>query len=770
MKWSPKDNLSSAQRQQIAATCFRFIEIKGGEMMGHCPAHDDNNATNFSYNPDKDACKCFACGFKGDLVTLWGHANGYGDNREAFLAFKERFSDGASPPGGGSPNRGEGAPGAVAVPDADETTQIIPESDWLKLPQLTDDWRARCKDDWGWTDAILDRFDFRLKGDRLAIPIRNHAGYLVNVRLYLPGAGENKIISWGKGFGKGKLFPAPPWPDEQPIILCEGEKDCITALSKGFNAATQTTGADTWSDRYTRFFTGRQVIVAYDNDDAGRKGGEKAAAKIAEVATSVAIIQWPAYMQDKQDLTDFFAVHGKSAADFKRLFPDAKKIGGGTGKKTRAERAAEIPEGQRAFFVGKQFKPRLCADAVLAERSLAYDAKTSLLYEWSGRHWEEIHESSIRHLIITILGQEAKTSLVSDTITLTKDLSIIRGGRSVNDVPGLLPLHNGMFCLDTRTLRDHHPDNLNTYCLQISLRTAQKDLPPCPNFMTFLASFVPDVPTRREIVKYMAYCLTRDVKHELALFLIGPGGDGKSTFIRIMESILGEYNVSNISLGSLEDQFQRVMLKDKLLNVSTEIEGDLLQSGMFKAIVSGDRISASYKHKDAFSFYPVAKHIFAANKFPVMRDTSRGLLRKMMICETERNFSQPDRDLSDKLKGELDGIFHMLVHHLGLLQQEGFIETPYLAKCKAKFAESNNPVIGFSNYCLAEGSPEQTVETMVVYEKYTKYCAKRGYKAKSDAHFGKELKSIYPKIDRKRASFGNRPYIYTGLTLEVMGE
>lgn len=779
MSWST-DNLTTDQRAQIARDSFQVKEVRGDELHGLCPVHEDHNAS-FSYNIAKDACNCLACGFKGDLIALWGKTNGIGDNSEAFKAFRDRFGDGiltrpfASGKRGPSTGQAGGA-GKSEIKAEVEVTTVIPESDWEKLPPLPENWRKRCREKFGWSEDIIDCFGLRLRqvGDetRIAIPIRNDQGQLVNIRLYLPGAAENKLISWGKGFGKGKLFPAPPLPDDDPVIICEGEKDTLTALSHGFNAITQTCGVNSWSDKYNRFFQDHKVVIAYDNDDAGRKGAEKVAKQLAGTAASVWIIQWPPVMQDKQDVCDWFTTHGKTAEEFRDLILDAKQVAksGKTGR-SRAERAEEIPEEQRLFFVGKQFKPRLCADVVLHERKLGHDPRTGQVYQWNGKHWEEIHEATIRYHVLTLLGQEAKTSMVTDVVKIVCDLSIIRNGRAYNDKSGMLPLQNGMLDLDARSIQPHHLDNLNTYCLDISLRTDPADLPQCPVFRQFMLDFIPDDAARREVIKFMAYCLTRETRHEKALFLIGPGGDGKSTFIRIMEAILGEINVSNISLGALEDQFQRVMLKDKLLNVSTEIEGDLIQTGMFKAVVSGDRISASYKHRDGFSFKPVAKHIFAANKFPAIKDTSRGLLRRMIIVETARSFAKPDLSLTEKLLAELDGIFLMLVVHLKHLQDEGFQDEniPWLMASRARFAESSNPVIGFVNYCIdiREGSQ---VDTMTVYEKYVKYCSRRGYKPKSEQHFGKEIKAIIPAIDRKREGGGARKYLYHGIDIDFTAE
>src|SRR5512133_1503617 len=95
------------------------------------------------------------------------------------------------------------------------------------------------------------------QADRIAIPVRDIAGDLKNIRLYKPGALQFKIISWARSTGKNALFPA--WPlmgdmEEKlgeyttPIFLCEGESDTICALSHGFNAITQTSKVKKWPE------------------------------------------------------------------------------------------------------------------------------------------------------------------------------------------------------------------------------------------------------------------------------------------------------------------------------------------------------------------------------------------------------------------------------------------------------------------------------------------------------------------------------------------
>jgi|LGOV01.1.fsa_nt_gb putative DNA primase/helicase len=767
------DNLSADERLAIAKDCFQVTEQRGHELHGLCPFHAEKQPS-FSYNVEKDLCNCFSCGESGDLVTLWGQARGYGDNKDAFLAFREQHAPPDTPGKPASKSRSGGARSATRGDGgAAEVTKIIPEADYEKLAPLPEGWRQRCRDQFTWTEAAIEGAGLRLwksvNGDeRIAIPIRRDDGALVNIRLYKPGAVDNKVTSWGKGFGKSKLTPAPSTWSKSPILITEGEKDRITALSHGFNACTQTAGANSWDDKFTRFFSGRDAIIAYDADEKGAEGAQKVAKKLLEVAKTVRILTWPDYMgmgeSHGQDLTDFFAVHHKTAQDLKDLIATSKPL-----KKADNQRLEAIPEDIQRFFGGSrgtQFKPRLVSDEILSWRRLIHDPRTGQIHTWNDRHWEDYDPSNIRRQILTLLDIEGSTPRCNDVLGIVRDLAVMPHGRQLNDQADMIPLENGMFCLESAQVQPHDPGHLNSYVLDITLQLGGK-LPDCPTWRQFLGQSVGDPDTIRELQKFFGYCFTRETRYEKALLLIGPGGDGKGTILKVLQSLLGDINVSNVSMSGLQDQFHRVMLVDKLLNVATEIEAGLLQSDIFKTIVSGEAVTAAYKHKNAFSFAPVCKLAFSANKHPKLQDTSEGLYRRLLLIEMEKQFvkaGQADIYLLDKLMAERDGIFLWGLRGLQLLREEGFKPSDHMAGCLDRFQELNNPVLAFVRTHIDE-DPDRRVCIMKVYAKYKKFCEKRGYKPLGESSFGVELRKVCPSVKRRRESTGKRRWGYQGINL-----
>jgi putative DNA primase/helicase len=775
MGWA-KDHLPEMERAAIARDCFQAQPGDSGEIHGLCPAHDEKEPS-FSYNIAKDICNCFSCGFTGDLVTLWCHSEGIGDKTAGFKAFVAKFGNpdtaGSGQTSKKNAARAAGRGEAAAEP---ETTLIISDDVWESMELLPDLWIQTAGNKWTWSDETVRSLGLRLwkarQGNerRIAIPIRINGGALVNIRLYLPGASANKLRSWKKEYGKSKLFPAPDAWLPGPLLICEGEKDTITALSHGFNAVTQTAGCNSWDDKFTRFFAGRDVVIVYDADEKGVKGAQKVAAKLAGTAGSVRVLVWPEFMgmvpDHGQDLTNWFADHKRSAQQLRDLIAVAPVHG----RAAVADDSA-MPASVHRFFGGKkgtQFKPRLVADEILTWRYLIYDAKSGVFFTWNDRFFEEYDAANIRRYVLDLLQIEGTTPRVNDVLGLVRDLSIIQHGRTMNDRSNFIPLLSGMFCVETAEVTQHSPDNYNTYCLDIDYSPKAKQ-PDCPTWKNFLQESVNDAATVVELQKFFGYCYTRETRHEKALLLIGPGGDGKGTILKVLQSLLGEINVANVSMGGLEDQFHRVMLVDKLLNVTTEVEAGLLQSDIFKAIVSGEAVSAAYKHKNAFNFQPVCKMAFSANKHPNIQDTSDGLYRRLLIIEMAQQFvgkGKADLYLYEKLMQEKAGIFLWGLRGLQLLNQNGFRPSEYMNECLDNYKELNNPVIAFVNTHVEVYRHDDMWEcTMTVYDKYVKFCNRRNYRALAESRFGVELRKAAKGIEKTRQSRGARKWGYKYLRL-----
>lgn len=170
----------------------------------------------------------------------------------------------------------------------------------------------------GLNREILERFKIGWDGDRYRIPVKDASGNYVNVRRYkLKDSSKLKMLNL-KGCGSGSmLFPMEALKADI-IVLCEGEMDALLLNQYGVPAVTGTHGAATFKPELARLFSGKQVYICYDNDDAGRTGARKAAKLIGSFTEHVFIVSIP-LPADGADVTDFLHLEGHSAEDFKEL-------------------------------------------------------------------------------------------------------------------------------------------------------------------------------------------------------------------------------------------------------------------------------------------------------------------------------------------------------------------------------------------------------------------------------------------------------------------
>lgn len=125
-----------------------------------------------------------------------------------------------------------------------------------------------------------------------------------------PGA-ESCLLGWD-------LLPA----DARRIIICEGEPDAMVFHQMGFPALSVNQGAKNhqWLDsdweRLQRF---SEIILAYDDDEAGRAGRDQVLERLGRDRCKV--IQFP----DAKDANDYL-MNGASREDFARVIAAARSI------------------------------------------------------------------------------------------------------------------------------------------------------------------------------------------------------------------------------------------------------------------------------------------------------------------------------------------------------------------------------------------------------------------------------------------------------------
>lgn len=263
-----------------------------------------------------------------------------------------------------------------------------------------------------------------------------------------------------------------------------------------------------------------------------------------------------------------------------------------------------------------------------------------------------------------------------------------------------------------------------------------------------------DAAIRALLEECIGYCFYRRNELGKAFILTGDKNNGKSTFLDIVKTILGDKNISALDLKELGDRFNTSMMFGKMANIGDDIGDDFLQGSqvsIFKKIVTGNRIKAERKGQDPFEFNPFIKLLFSANDIPRMKDKTGAVLRRLVIIPFNARFSKylpdgvtidPDFDpfIKYKLiqKESIEYLIKLGVEGLKrVITNNEFTKSEKVQGQLDEYEEENNPIIAFIADCgvdMIENEP-----TNEVYKRYQVFCAENSMQPMSNIVFSKQI-------------------------------
>lgn len=261
-----------------------------------------------------------------------------------------------------------------------------------------------------------------------------------------------------------------------------------------------------------------------------------------------------------------------------------------------------------------------------------------------------------------------------------------------------------------------------------------------------------------------------------AFILTGEGANGKSTFLDMIKTMLGDENISSLDLKELSERFKNAELSGKLANIGDDISSEYIpNASVFKKLVTGERIQAERKGQDPFEFNNYSKLLFSANDAPRMGGAkeSKAILRRVIFIPFEAKFSRDDADYNPEIKYELrtqEAVEYTILLALkGLkrvLENKRYTESEKSQKQKDDYEIINNNIKAFVKECEEndfEGDYHIINESIQdVYMHYEEFCFRNGTKAFSKIEFGRQLCKLlslesYPST---RKIGGKKPRIY----------
>ncbi len=376
------------------------------------------------------------------------------------------------------------------------------------------------------------------------------------------------------------------------------------------------------------------------------------------------------------------------------------------------------------------------------------------------------------------------------------------GGRYLSMSNGILDLDSITFqfdCLSARPLIEHSPDFWQTFRLPYAFD-------PLKTFTGLEAALAqwqswPEVLALLQDWAGYIFCPGQPLQR--MLLSVGPGGDGKSQYLRIITALAGIENTSAVGLEGFDpgNQFGLWPMVNKLLNVIGDVnQVDRLGEGRLKSVVGGDRITVDRKKIEPVTVEIGAKLMANCNALPGFRDRSEGIWRRLLIVRWK---SIPAglviNDFADKLIAEeMSGIFNWALEGYVRVREAGFRITGVLEQwAEAARAEVQAEIEFFEECVETDGdvnSPNKLL-TEELTEEYKNWCERNNQpKALYGRNLGgplrrwlktrklPELKRNHDEIDafldethdvqekrfKQRKTSGQRKEFYRGIWLHAL--
>jgi putative DNA primase/helicase len=383
------------------------------------------------------------------------------------------------------------------------------------------------------------------------------------------------------------------------------------------------------------------------------------------------------------------------------------------------------------------------------------------LGEWrhyEGGIWQIISRLTVeKH--IQILIQESNTKLSHGLVTSV--LKLLEGHTNILDGlfdanPNILTFANCCLDLSTYSQVAHSPEYYSTVKHNFNYDPSVRS----EAWNRVSQSF----PYIDVLQRFAGLSLTIDTKYEIALWLHGPPGGGKSTFIAGLEAMLGP-KCCVLGLEDITSKFGLAQLPGKTLAVSTEQPAHFIKcSHRLNTIISGESLAVERKYAHAFTITPRVKLLWAMNELPqIPSGAGAGLFRRVYpiywpaISESER-----DPEIKSQIQESGMAITNWALDGLKKMrEQRRFVFPQEVITARNDYQQQSDLTACFIMDCC-DRMDEEEAGGSSLYEAYSKWAITNGHHAIASNRFAADLERL--GLQKHRKSIG---VFWSGITLKA---
>lgn len=549
------------------------------------------------------------------------------------------------------------------------------------------------------------------------------------------------------------LYNQPGMLTADTVVLVEGEKCAQALIDVGICATTAMHGANApvhktdWSP-----LRGKAVLIWPDKDPAGWEYAMAAAQAVqAAGAKSCELLMPPPEHPESWDAADALAqefdVTGFITAG-ERL-----PLGGPSAATAESDNLSNIDP-----FSDVDWRTEDGLALAFSQHQgidWRYCASWGKWFGWAGGRWNEDRSLVMQHLIreltrraVTRADSPRLKARLASSSTVSAVERLARSDRIHATLPEafdaniwLLNTPQGLIDLQQGLLRPHERESLTT---KMATASPQGESPAWQMFLNDVTGG--DIAMQAYLQRVVGYCLTGSTQEHALFFLYGTGANGKSVFVNVVATILGDYArhapmETFMDSASERHPTELASLRGARFVTATETEqGRRWNESRIKALTGGDPISARFMRQDFFEYIPQFKLVIAGNHKPAIRNVDEAMRRRLHLIPFTVTIppERRDRQLTEKLLQERNGVLNWALDGCLAWQRDGLMPPKVVLDATREYFNNEDAIQEFEDEDLLRDDQAQ-VPMARVYARWKSFAERNGYYAGSSRWLSEQL-------------------------------
>lgn len=344
---------------------------------------------------------------------------------------------------------------------------------------------------------------------------------------------------------------------------------------------------------------------------------------------------------------------------------------------------------------------------------------------------------------------------------LIDDVRIMADDSDCNKYSNFINFKNGMFDINTQKLYKHDPRYMATLQIPHNYVENKLDINDI-QLMDFLKRTRLQKDDIDMILDFIAYCLTTKNGMKCFMCLVGGTDTGKSTLIKMINGLVGNENLSALSIQDMSKRFYPAQLKDKLVNSCADNSSLALNDiGNLKKITGDDVIMYEDKGITPYFFRPFAKLIFSFNALPLqLEEKSNAFYNRVRILHMCNRIKLTQTYVDDLCSPEsVEGAIPVLCRRLKDLRK--IAPSKKSLALTEKLRQDSDSVYKFiAKFTKITHNKKDYVEQEKLYSSYTNFCCRNDINAINKTKFARSLNTYNLELH----SWKNKLY-YVGIKI-----